>query len=99
MPTAIIYIVTAMLFIGVAPLPYGYYILLRLVACGTFGYAAYIAYTKNNQSLPWFYGVMAVLFNPIIKIHLPKEYWVVIDVVAGILLLATKGKIKVKKLS
>jgi hypothetical protein len=39
-----------------------------------------------------------VLFNPIIKIHLPKEYWVVIDVVAGILLLATKGKIKVKKL-
>jgi hypothetical protein len=69
MPTAINYIATAMLFISVAPLPYGYYILLRLVVRGTFGYAAYIAYTKNNQSLPWVYGVMAVLFNPIIKIH------------------------------
>lgn len=99
MPTAIIYIVTAMLFISVAPLPYGYYTLLRLVVFGIFGYAAYIAYTRNSQSLPWVYGVMVVLFNPIIKIHLPKEYWVVIDVVAGILLLITKGKIKVKKLS
>ncbi len=69
------------------------------MAFGTFGYADYIAYTKNSQSLPWVYGVMAVLFNPIIKIHLQKEYWAVIDIVAGILLLATKGKIKVEKLS
>ncbi len=94
MPIAIIYIVVAMLFISVAPLPYGYYTLLRLVVCGVFGYSAYIAYTRNSKSLPWIYGFMAVLFNPIIKINLPKEYWVVVDVVAGILLLVTKDRIK-----
>ncbi len=94
MPIAIIYIVVAILFISVAPLPYGYYILLRLLVCGTFGYSAYIAYTKNSKNLPWIYGFIAVLFNPIIKIYLPKEYWVVIDVIAGILLLVTKSKIK-----
>jgi|TARA_B100002003_G_scaffold70096_1_gene65433 hypothetical protein len=94
MPIAIIYIVVAMLFIGVMPQPYGYYTLLRFVACGAFGYSAYIAYTRNSKNLPWIYGILAVLFNPIIKIHLPKEYWIVVDVGAGILLLATSSKIK-----
>lgn len=96
MPVAVIYIASAMLFIGAAPLPYGYYMLLRLVATGVFIWAALIAYERKNASLPWVYGVLALLFNPLIKIHLPKELWAVVDVGSGVLLLATKSVIQKK---
>lgn len=97
MPIAVIYITATLLFIGAAPLPYGYYMLLRLIATGVFIWAAFIAYERKHESLPWIYGVLAVLFNPIIKIHLPKELWAVVDVGSGILLLVTKATIKNKE--
>jgi len=95
-PTAVIYICAAMLFVGAAPMPYGYYTLLRLVACGVFAFAAFVAFDRKSKTLPWVYGLLAVVFNPIIKIYLPKEVWVLIDVGAGILLLATAKAVKTK---
>lgn len=95
MPAAVIYICAAMLLVGAAPLPYGYYMLLRLVACGIFTFAAFVAVDRKHQVLPWIYGFMALIFNPIIKIHFPKEIWIVIDVAAGVLLLVTAKAIKV----
>ena len=86
-----------MLFIGAAPLPYGYYMLLRLVATGVFFWAAYISYERKCDVLPWVLGLLALVFNPIFKIHLPKELWAVIDVGTGILLLMVKGKIQDNK--
>lgn len=94
MPVAVIYIGAAMLFIGAAPLPYGYYLLLRLVATGVFIWAAIVAYERKNDILPWVFGVLVILFNPIIKIHLPKEVWAVVDIAAGVLLLAAKRTIQ-----
>lgn len=94
MPIPVIYISAALLFLGSAPLPYGYYMLLRLVACGVFAFAAYIAHERKNQLLPWVYGLIAVLFNPIVKIHLPKEAWMFVDVGAAVLLLATAKTVR-----
>lgn len=68
--------------------------LLRLVATGAFSWAAFVAYERKNASLPWVFGILAVLFNPIIKIHLPKELWAIVDISSGILLLATKRTIQ-----
>lgn len=94
MPIAVIYAAAAMLFLGAAPLPYGYYMLLRLVACGVFAFAAFIAFDRKHKVLPWVYGFMALVFNPIIKIHFPKEMWAVVDIASGILLLATAKAVK-----
>ena len=94
MPLAVIYIAAALFIIGAAPLPYGYYMLLRLIATGVFIWAAFVAYERKHDSLPWVYGVLAILFNPLIKIHLPKELWAVVDVGSGILLLVTKSTIQ-----
>jgi hypothetical protein len=96
MPIAVIYITAALLLIGAAPLPYGYYTLLRIVATGVFVWAAYISHERKNEVLPWIYVISAIIFNPIIKIHLPKELWAIIDIGAGILLLCTKTKIEQK---
>lgn len=94
MPAAVIYIAVTMLFIGAAPMPYGYYMLLRFVATGVFAWAALISYERKNQSLPWVFGLLAILFNPILKIHLPKEFWAFIDIGAGALLLLTKRHVQ-----
>lgn len=93
-PVAVIYICAAMLFFGAAPVPYGYYTLLRLIVCGVFAFAAFVAHERKNQVLPWVYGLIAVLFNPIVKIYLPKEAWVFVDMGAGVLLLVTAKMVK-----
>ena len=97
MPIPVIYITVAMLLIGVAPLPYGYYTLLRIVATIVFAWAAYITFERDNKTLPWIYALIAILFNPIIKIHLPKELWIFIDIGAGVFLLSTKSRIEEKE--
>ncbi|NOZ83900.1 MAG: hypothetical protein GXP60_03685 [Epsilonproteobacteria bacterium] len=94
MPIAVIYITALLFFIGAAPLPYGYYMLLRLIATGVFIWAAFVAYERKHESMPWVYGVLAILFNPLIKIHLPKELWAAVDIGSGILLLSTKSIIQ-----
>jgi hypothetical protein len=93
MPIAPIYIISVLLFIGAVPVPYGYYMLLRIVACGFFIWAAVITYEKKMQYLPWSFGLLALLFNPIIKIHLPKELWAVIDIASAVFILVVKHKL------
>lgn len=92
-PIAVIYITVAMLFMGVAPLPYGYYMLLRIVACGFFVWASVVSHERNHKVIPWLFGVLAVIFNPIIKIHFPKELWAMIDGASAIFVLACKSKL------
>ncbi|SRR5690554_6867488 len=93
MPVAPIYIISALLFLGAVPLPYGYYMLLRIAACGFFIWAAIITYEKKSQYLPWVFGLLALLFNPIIKTHLPKELWVAIDIASAIFILVVRQKL------
>lgn len=93
LPKPLIYIAAALLFLGALPLPYDYYMLLRFVACGAFAWAAFITYENNEEVLPWVFGILAVLFNPIFKIHLPKELWAVVDVCSGAFLLAVSKKL------
>ena len=86
MPFSVVGLVAGMLLFGVLPLPYGYYPLLRLVVCGVFSFAAYHAFQKSHGLYPWILVLTAVLFNPIVPVHLPKELWAVLDVGAAVLL-------------
>lgn len=97
MPKPVVYICAAMLFIAALPVPvYGYYVLLRIIVTAVFGCAAYIAFSKDNSMLPWLYGLVAVVFNPFIPIHLPKEVWIPIDIVAAVFLLVSSRNIPPK---
>ena len=93
MPKPAIYITACLLFVGMLPLPYGYYMLLRFIACGIFAWAAFIAFDKNENTIPWILVILAITFNPIFKIHFPKEMWVVINLCSGVFLLAISKKI------
>lgn len=60
--------------------PYGYYILLRWVCCAAFTYLALKAHAQGKDGWVWVLGVMAVIYNPIIRIHLTREIWSVINI-------------------
>ena len=80
-----------MLVLGALPLPYGYYTLLRLIACSTFVVAAYLVRRADPKWLVWVYGLCALLFNPLIKVHFQKGLWSVLDLAAAGVLLASTG--------
>jgi len=77
--------------------PYGYYQILRFVVCGTSAYMAYQCYTDKNQKWTWLLGVIAVLFNPILPIHMDKESWAVIDVIVAAIFTIFLIKFKKKR--
>ena len=95
MPKQVIYIAVGLLFLGVFSLPYGYYMLLRLIIFGVFAWAAFLSFEQNEELLPWVFIIIAIIFNPIFKIYLPKEVWIIIDIVAGAILLLTQNKLKI----
>ena len=94
MPKQLIYIAAGFLFMGIFPLPYGYYMLLRFIACGVFAWAAFISFNRNDNILPWVFAILAIVFNPIIKIHFPKELWAVIDLCSGLFVILIREKIQ-----
>ena len=65
--------------------PYGYYQLLRFVVCGVSVYIAVMAYQWQKIWAVWLFGFVAVLFNPLIPIHLSREIWQPVDVICAIL--------------
>ena len=93
-PSAPIYIASAMLIVGAASLPYGYYTLLRLVATIVFVWAAFVSYKRKKRFLPWVFGLLALIFNPIYPIFLRKELWRFIDIGAGLFLLLAKRHVQ-----
>jgi hypothetical protein len=68
---------------------YGYYQILRWVVCGTAAYSAFIAVDLKKIPWAWALGIIAVFFNPIIPIHLRRDSWAIIDVIAAILFAAS----------
>ena len=76
-------VAAAMLLGALGRRPYGYYTLLRIVTCGAASYAAWRAHEWRRA--PWLWGMVAVavLFNPIIPVHLSREVWQAIDVLTA----------------
>lgn len=75
------------LFIALADMPYGYYTLLRLTVTGCAGAIILITYQYRasiTSDIAVFAGI-ALLFNPIIPVHLTREYWTPIDIVVSVI--------------
>lgn len=81
-------IILALLLFGcLTHLPYGYYQLVRIAGLVGFGVLAYMAYEQGKQQTMIVYIVLAILFQPIVKIALGREVWNVVDVIVGVGLL------------
>ena len=80
-------ILAALMLICLAPMPYGYYILVRFVAMVAFGLMAYQYNKRQKEIASVVFGVLALLFQPIYKIALGRPTWNVIDVLVAVLLI------------
>lgn len=61
--------------------PYSYYILLRWVACPVFVWIGWKAYSRGfGIMMVIAAGVLAVLFNPLIRVMLEREKWEILNI-------------------
>ena len=75
-----------MLFLAIAKgLPYGYYVLLKIVVCSTATYSALFAYQQEKRAWVWIMGSVGFLFNPIMRMPLHKTDWGFFDLASGII--------------
>jgi hypothetical protein len=66
--------------IGLLPMPYGYYILLRLFLCGV---SVYLLTRPSGvrDGEKWVLGGLAILYNPLVPIELgSKPLWSIINI-------------------
>ena len=68
-------------------MPYGFYMIVRLAMTIISGYLTYKYYLRNKKKLAITFLIVAILFQPFVKIALGREIWLVVDVVIAILLL------------
>ena len=78
----------AMLLLCLAPMPYGYFMLVRFVMMVAFGIMAYRYYVDNKTIASYVFGALALLFQPIYKMALGRVVWNVVDVIVALLLIA-----------
>ena len=83
-----------MLVLGIIGMPYGFYTLIRIAVCILSIFLFVIHKESGDPILPVIYLVTAILFNPIIKVHLDKEIWSFIDGSVIFLFLISISKVK-----
>ena len=77
----------AMLLLCLAPMPYGYFMLVRFVMTVACGWLAYQYYQGQKTVGTWVFGILALLFQPMYKIALGRTVWNIVDVIVAIFLI------------
>ena len=90
LPKALWIIPALVLLVAAFPLPYRYYTFARIITCLACAVLAYSTYQKSPPAMTWAGGfaLLAVVFNPVIPIHLTQKIWVALDVGAAAFILA-----------
>ena len=81
-------IIAAMMLLCLAPMPYGYFQLVRFLSTLVFGVMAFRYYQEQKEWLAYTCGTLALLFQPFYKIALGRTVWNVVDVIVAIGLIA-----------
>jgi len=83
-------------------MPYGFYQFVRFASLIGFTYLAYCSYMNNKHKIAvgwvdvqdkyassFIFLFLAILFQPFLKIALGRQIWNIVDVVVGIILIAS----------
>ena len=90
-------ILSALFLLCLAPMPYGFYSLIRFVAMIAFAIYAYVYYENKNNKLAIVFLSLAILFQPLLPIYLGRMLWNIIDVIVAIFLIVLYVKENYKK--
>ena len=88
--------IAAILLLCLFDMPYGFYSFVRFAATAAFCYLAYKSYNSGNKDRMILFIILAILFQPFLKIPLGRTIWNIVDVVVAAyliyLLLHSLGK-------
>jgi hypothetical protein len=79
---ALIWIAPVVFLLGaLGDLPYGYYQFMRFIVCGCAIACAFFALQSADKvgTAVVAFGCVALLFNPVLPIHLKRDVWAVLD--------------------
>jgi hypothetical protein len=76
-------IAAVMLLAATGKWPYGYYQFMRWAVCAAAVFVAYKGVTFKQVWAVCVFGAVAVLFNPLVPIHLKRATWPTFDVLAA----------------
>lgn len=80
-------ILSILLLLCLADMPYGYYQFVRFAGLLGFAFLAYQAKQQGRQTEMWIYSGLALLFQPFFKIALGRQLWNLVDAVVAVGLL------------
>ena len=80
-------LLAALLLLCLAPMPYGYFQLVRFISMVAFAVMAYQFYNEKREGWAICFGALALLFQPFVKIALGRAMWNIVDVIVAILLI------------
>ena len=81
----------ALLVAALALWPYAFYQLLRWLICPTAGFLSFRFRKARRPGRSWTWGVIAVLFNPLIPVSLDRIAWNAADIAVASLLVTIGG--------
>ena len=77
-------VLAAMMLLCLAPMPYGYFQLVRFLATLAFGVMTYRYYQERKEGLAYTFGALTLLFQPFYKIVLGRAMWNAVDVAVAV---------------
>lgn len=78
-----------LLFLCLADMPEGYYQMIRYAGLVGFGILAFSEKKNGNNGRMFFYVASATLMSPIFKVALGSEFWNILNLVWGVILLGS----------
>lgn len=87
-------VVMAALLLCLLPMPYGYYMLVRVAAMVAFGMMARACVREGRTGPAWACLAAVVLFQPFVKIPLGRPLWACVDVAAALFIACDLWRIR-----
>ena len=82
----------AILLLCLLPLPYGVYMIARVAIMILGVYLALDYLSHKNKTLAITFAVVALIFQPFLRIPLGRELWMIVDVAVALLLIVLVAK-------
>lgn len=73
-----------MMLLALSDMPYGYYQVLRIVACLASVVLSAAAWKAGREGWAAAFALLAITFNPIIRLALEREQWAIVNLVAAL---------------
>lgn len=70
---------TTMCLVALVGLQYGYFGLFRTVVTGSSIFAGYMIWTMGGRFVPVAFGIVAIIYNPVLPVNLERAVWFWMD--------------------